>query len=44
MELVMSCPWEETSVIPAGPLVVVSAGLLVFLTGWWPHHYTGPAP
>jgi hypothetical protein len=26
------------------PLVVVSAGLLVFLAGWWPHHYTGPAP
>ena len=26
------------------PLVVVSAGLLVFLIGWWPHHYVGPAP
>ncbi|MCW2936931.1 MAG: hypothetical protein JWM19_7893 [Actinomycetia bacterium] len=26
------------------PLAVVSAGLLVFLTGWWAHHYDGPAP
>jgi hypothetical protein len=26
------------------PLVVVSAGLLAFLIGWWPHHYVGPAP
>jgi hypothetical protein len=26
------------------PLVVVSAGLLVFLVAWWPHHYVGPAP
>jgi hypothetical protein len=26
------------------PLAVVSAGLLAFLTGWWPHHYVGPAP
>jgi hypothetical protein len=26
------------------PLVVVSAGLLVFLVGWWPPHYIGPAP
>jgi hypothetical protein len=26
------------------PLVVASAGLLIFLIGWWPHHYVGPAP
>jgi hypothetical protein len=26
------------------PLAVLSAGLLVFLVGWWPHHYVGPAP
>lgn len=26
------------------PLVAVSAGLLAFLVGWWPHHYIGPAP
>jgi hypothetical protein len=26
------------------PLVVASAALLAFLIGWWPHHYTGPAP
>lgn len=26
------------------PLAVASAGLLVFLIGWWPHHYVGPAP
>jgi hypothetical protein len=25
-------------------VVVASAGLLAFLTGWWPHHYVGPAP
>lgn len=26
------------------PLLAASAGLLAFLTGWWPHHYVGPAP
>jgi hypothetical protein len=26
------------------PLVAVSAGMLAFLIGWWPHHYIGPAP
>jgi hypothetical protein len=26
------------------PLVAVSAGMLAFLIGWWPHHYVGPAP
>ena len=26
------------------PVVVLSAAGLVFLTGWWPHHYVGPAP
>jgi hypothetical protein len=26
------------------PLVAVSAALLAFLIGWWPHHYVGPAP
>jgi Glycosyltransferase family 87 len=25
-------------------VVAVSAGLLFFLVGWWPHHYVGPAP
>jgi hypothetical protein len=26
------------------PVVVVSAGALAFLIGWWPNHYFGPAP
>ena len=26
------------------PVVVLSAAGLVFLVGWWPHHYVGPAP
>ena len=26
------------------PVVALSAAALVFLTGWWPHHWTGPAP
>jgi hypothetical protein len=26
------------------PVVVVSAGTLAFLVGWWPHHYLGAAP
>jgi hypothetical protein len=26
------------------PVLIVSAGALAFLTGWWPHHYFGPAP
>ena len=26
------------------PVVVLSAACLVFLVGWWPHHYVGPAP
>jgi hypothetical protein len=26
------------------PLLIVSAGALAFLIGWWPHHYYGPAP
>jgi hypothetical protein len=26
------------------PVVILSAAVLVFLIGWWPHHYFGPAP
>jgi len=26
------------------PLLVSSAAILVFLIGWWPNHYYGPAP
>ena len=26
------------------PVLVLSAASLVFLTGWWPNHYFGPAP
>lgn len=26
------------------PLLAVSAALLLFLVGWWPHHYVYPAP
>jgi hypothetical protein len=26
------------------PLLIVSAGLLFFLVGWWPQHERGPAP
>jgi hypothetical protein len=26
------------------PVLVLSAAGLVFLIGWWPHHYYGPAP
>ena len=26
------------------PVLIISAGTLAFLTGWWPQHYFGPAP
>jgi hypothetical protein len=26
------------------PVLVLSAAGLVFLVGWWPNHYAGPAP
>lgn len=26
------------------PVLVLSSLLLIFLTGWWPHHVVGPAP